>query len=316
MTGYEPLRRRAYSREEFKELARSVRTWGRWGPDDECGAANRITPETVLAAAATVRAGRRLSLALPLDRQGPQPGNRVRVNPQHVMTRLPSHTPEHRTFVAADAVYMPLQAATQWDALAHVFYRGQAYNGRGPETVTSAGAAHNSISALGSRGITRGVLLDVPGSLGREYLEPGEAIQDDDLQHCAAAQGVEVRAADLVMVRTGHLGRRRGRWGDFVAGDAPGLGVSAARWLCEREVAAVATDTWAVEVFPHEVTDVLYPVHVVLLVNAGIHLGEIWVLDELARDCAADGVYECLVSAPPLAIIGAVGSPLNPVAIK
>jgi kynurenine formamidase len=86
--------------------------------------------------------------------------------------------------------------------------------------------------------------------------------------------------------------------------------------LLEREIAALATDTWGMEVRPNEVDDLMQPLHVVMIVNAGLLVGEIFDLEALSDDCAADGVYEFMFSAPPLAFTGAVGSPINPIAIK
>jgi kynurenine formamidase len=257
-----------------------------------------------------------------MDRTGPQLGTGPRVNPQHVMLRSgadmladwPAASIGMRS--TDDAVYMPLQASTQWDALCHIFYDGRSYNDRGPETVTSTGAQANSVTALKDRAVGRGVLFDFPRFFGKPALEPGEAIQDDDLEACAQSQGVEVGPGDFVLIRTGHLAARRGHWGDYIAGPAPGLALSAAHFICPRGVAAVASDTWGLEVLPSEVEGVGHPLHVVFLVNAGVHIGEMWDLDALAEDCARDGVYEFFLSAPPLTITGAVGSPLNPVAIK
>jgi len=161
----------------------------------------------------------------------------------------------------------------------------------------------------------RGVFLDVARHKGVEALEPGYAISPDDLDATAAAEGVEVRTGDCVIVRTGLLGQRRGKWGDYCGGPAPGLSLHAAPWLAEHEVAAVATDTWGVEVRPNEI-ELFQPLHIVALVHMGIPFGEIWDLEPISADCAADGVYEFLLSAAPLPISGAVGSPLNALAIK
>ena len=105
-------------------------------------------------------------------------------------------------------------------------------------------------------------------------------------------------------------------WDGYSAGDSPGLSLLAAPWLADREVAAIATDTWGAEVRPNEIDGSFQPLHLVMIVNMGLFVGEIWYLDELAADCAADGVYEFQLVAPPLVIPGAVGSPLNPQAIK
>jgi kynurenine formamidase len=92
--------------------------------------------------------------------------------------------------------------------------------------------------------------------------------------------------------------------------------VTCAAWLAERDVAAVATDTWGVEVMPYEVTGTTAPLHQLLLCRCGITLGEMFDLEALAADCAVDGVCEMLFVAPPLPISGAVNSPINPLAVK
>jgi kynurenine formamidase len=130
---------------------------------------------------------------------------------------------------------------------------------------------------------------------------------------------VTVGEGDIVLVRTGRLGavRERGYWGDeYSGGPAPGLAISAAPFLCERHVAAIALDTWGIEVLPNETPDIFQPLHIILLVNAGIHIGEMFDLEALAADCAEDGVYEFLFVAPPLTVTGSVGSAVNPQAIK
>jgi kynurenine formamidase len=318
----ERLNRRAYRRADIDDLAGRLRSWGRWGPDDQLGAGHHATAERVALAARCIRRGTVFSLARPLDRHGPMQGGGPRVNPQHVMLRTP-HDPipglgdSGLQRASDDAVYMPLQCSTQWDALCHVYYNGQAYNGRGYDSVSTLdGAEHNSITNLNTHAVGRGVLLDIARHLGKDALEPGAAIQAEDLAACAEREGMTVGPGDFVLVRTGHLQRRRGDWGDYAGGPAPGLGVGTAAFLCEREVVAVATDTWGVEVIPYECPDLMSPLHILLLINAGVYLGEMWDMEALAADCAADGVYEFFLSAPPLMITGATGSPLNPIAIK
>jgi kynurenine formamidase len=317
------LEPRAYDREQVEQVALRHRTWGRWGADDELGAANHVTPATVARAASLVRRGAVFSLGLPMDRTGPQTGVNGRVNPQHLMLKhggdlLTSPPAVGELRATDDAIYMPLQSSTQWDALCHIFYGGETYNGRGPASVDSQGARFNSVTNLKDRAVGRGVLLDVPRWLGRPWLDPGEAIQAEHLEACAQAQGVEVGEGDFVLVRTGQIAacRAAGGWGDYSGGPAPGLGLSAAEFLCPRGVTAVALDTWGIEAIPYESAEVRAPLHVVLLVNAGVWIGEMWDLEELAADCAEDGVHEFQLVAQPLTITGAVGSPLNPLAIK
>jgi kynurenine formamidase len=93
------------------------------------------------------------------------------------------------------------------------------------------------------------------------------------------------------------------------------LGISTAEWFVTHEVAALATDTWGSEVLPNETPNVFQPLHLILLVNAGMTIGEIFDLEELGRTCAEQQRYDFFFTAPALPITGAVGSPINPLAI-
>ena len=126
-----------------------------------------------------------------------------------------------------------------------------------------------------------------------------------------------MRSGDIVLIRTGQIAqvRARGSWGAYDSGPAPGLGVGAAHWFAANEIAALATDTWGAEVLPNDTPGVFQPLHLILLVNAGMTIGEIFDLEALAAACAEEGRYEFFFTAPPLPITGAVGSPVNPLAI-
>jgi len=162
------------------------------------------------------------------------------------------------------------------------------------------------------------VLLDVARHLGVDSLEDGQAISVDDLETTQKAQGVQVRRGDFVIVRTGHMERclKQGEWGGYAGGEAPGLAFDTANWIYEKQIAAICTDTWGCEVRPNETDDCTQPWHWVVIPMIGISMGEIFYVKDLAEDCAADGVYEFMFTAPPLPITRAVGSPLNPIAIK
>ena len=301
--------------------ARRCRNWGRWGDDDERGTLNFVTPEKIVAAARLVRRGRVFPLAIPFDQSGPQSGLHGRFNPIHGMAFDGGDTLPlpHGIGFADDTVFMPLQCATQWDALSHAFDRGKLYNGYDAREVSSLGARRNGIEKVAGSFAGRGVLLDVARLKGVESLEPGYAISEEDLQACIAAQGESstVGTGDFVLVRTGQMGHcRREGWGTFAGGDAPGLSFGTADWLHRHELAAIATDTWGCEVRPNELAESFQPLHQVVLPNMGLHIGEIFDLEALAEDCAGDGVYEFFFAAPPLPITGAVGSPINPYAIK
>jgi kynurenine formamidase len=123
-----------------------------------------------------------------------------------------------------------------------------------------------------------------------------------------------------VLVRTGQLGKclRSESWGDYAGGDAPGLAFETLNWIHSHEIAAVASDTWGVEVRPNETNEeeAYQPWHWVAIPNMGLSVGEIFYLEELAEACADDSRYEFFFVAPPLPITGASGSAVNPIAIK
>jgi kynurenine formamidase len=219
---------------------------------------------------------------------------------------------------ADDSVTMPLQCGTQWDALSHVFYDGKMYNDRDIALVTSRGAQKNGIEAAKNGVVGRGVLLDIPRYRGELWLEDGYAIGPEDLDACAEAQGVSIESGDIVLVRTGMMTRclDEESWEGYCGGAAPGLSVHCSGWLYDREIAAICTDTWGVEVIPNETKNCFQPLHMISLRNTGVLFGEIFHMDALAAACAEDLRYAFLFTAPPLPITGAVGSPINPLAIR
>lgn len=307
-----------------RETGRRFRNWGRWGAEDEIGTLNFITPDMIVKATQLVKRGAVFSLALPFDKNGPAVNHPRRFNPIHRMTltgpdfttgavRLPGGVG-----LTDDVVTMPLQCGTQWDALSHCFLDGRMYNGYDANLVSSQGAKRAGVEKMARGIITRGVLLDIARVKGVRWLEPGYAITAADLDEAVETCGVSVGAGDAVLIRTGQIARCRaqGSWGDHAVGAAPGLSLDTAGWVYERSVAAVAADTWAVEVRPSEVPDFFDPLHQVFITNMGLPLGENFDLEALAEDCHGDRVYEFLLVAAPLPFTGAVGSPVNPLAVK
>jgi kynurenine formamidase len=326
---------------DFRRVADDVRNWGRWGDDDELGTLNFITPDKVTEAASLVRQGKVIALGGDFGSAGPQGAFQFRQNPTHVMTvdggdanTLCQYGPDWlRNSVAQqlssffvdnpfrfndDMIVMPLQASTQWDALSHVYYEDKLYNGFPADSVTSFGAFHCGIDKVDVKGVaSRGVLLDVVAHRGAEvFCEPGIPITPNELDEIAAKQSVQIGRGDIVVVHTGW-------WTRFLAtgdGAEPGSGLdwTCASWLHDHEVAAVAADNLMVE-DPDPANGVegtFLPMHMLCLRDMGLMLGEYWDLTTLAADCAADGVYEFQLIAPPLKVVGAVGAPVSPIAIK
>ncbi|WP_194409774.1 cyclase family protein [Microbacterium cremeum] len=311
---------------EIAARAAAYRNWGRWGEDDVLGTLNFIDEAKRVEAAGLVRDGVVVSLAQRFDTDGPQKGWRRRTNPVHTMTDTGVDAERgnqgfpHGIGGADDVIAMPLQCSTQWDGLGHIFDHGNAWNGRrAGDVVTSEGDLVTGIEHAASVIVSRGVLLDVGSHVGPESGELGDgyAVTVADLEATAVAQGVTVGRGDIVLVRTGQYGRtRREGWGDYAGGPAPGLSLTTAGWLHRTEIAAIATDTWGFEVRPNEFdAPAFQPLHQVVIPNIGLTIGEMWNLEALGAECAARGRWDFLLSAAPLPITGAVGSPINPVAI-
>ncbi|MGN7947125.1 cyclase family protein [Microbacterium sp. 22215] len=313
---------------EIDARAERYRNWGRWGADDVLGTLNFIDAAKRVDAAALVRDGVVFSLAQAFDTDGPQKGWRRRTNPVHTMTDTGVDAERgnqgfpHGIGGADDVIAMPLQCSTQWDGLGHIFDHGSAWNGRrAGDVVTSEGDLVTGIEHAASVIVSRGVLLDVGRHLVPDTgeLPDGYAITVADLEATIAAQGDSstVGRGDIVVVRTGQYARtRREGWGDYAGGAAPGLSLTTAGWLHRSEIAAIATDTWGFEVRPNEFdVPAFQPLHQVVIPNIGLTIGEMWNLEALAESCAARSRWDFLLSAAPLPITGAVGSPINPVAI-
>jgi kynurenine formamidase len=256
---------------------------------------------------------------MPFDVDGPQPGNKRRGNPIHTMLMLPSDDigrPAGMT-VADDMISLATQCATQWDSLAHVGYDGLLWNNVPNAAVSaSGGVTRNSFDKVVSKLVGRGVLLDVAALKGVDVLGYSEEITADDLSAAAERQGVEVRSGDIVLVRTGW-------YRHFLAGDREaymsqqeaGLGISCCQWLAEREVAVIACDNYAVEVKPSTEPPATHPLHMVLIRDVGMTLGEMFNMEELATTCADEGRWEFFFSGVGLKITSSAGSPITPVAI-
>lgn len=297
-------------------LGRRLCNWSTWGDDDQAGTVNHITPARTAAAASLVVSGEVYELGIPLDRDGPAVSSPRRHNPLHYMTILPhEQVRDGGVGMADDVLVLPLQCATQWDALAHVSHNGMIYGGRPISLVSSAGARANDVRNFSAKLATKGVLVDIAAARGVASLEPGEPIEADELDDVLATTGAAVGQGDVLLVRTGYLARCRSRRWDGYGGDAPGLGMSVLEWLHDRHVAAVATDTYAVEVKPYQVPGHASPFHVVAIVYMGLLLGEIFDLDALASACASTDRYEFFFVGAGLPVTAAVGTPVNPYAI-
>ena len=295
--------------------------WGLFGADDQLGLVNLMTPDRVRAAAQLVRRGAMFPLNAPLGL----------FDPAIAASRgIPRHQVLHVAGTAGfDDVldnFYP-QASSQWDSLAHAGYAPDAFYNGATEAEVAAGQ-RNTIDHWARHGIAgRAVVLDMErlaADEGRDY-DPGTstAYSVDDLERARARTGLEFGPGDIVVLHTGF-----GRW--WAEQDrarrtqvrqgytTPGIahGEDMCRYLWDLHIAAIVSDTFAVEVFPSDPSGPLGSMHRMLIGQFGMALGELWWTDGLAADCAADGVYECLLTAAPLNIPGGIGSSANALAVK
>ena len=214
---------------------------------------------------------------------------------------------------ANELMTMGAHTGTHIDALCHVSLDGRLHGGLDAAEASRGGR----FSKLGAETIEpvlcRGVLLNVPERLGRDALEPAHPITAAELEATAEHHGVDVRAGDAVLVRTGWP---VGRYDDPVGyagweSGVPGPDVSAARWLAERRIRLTGADTIAYEHLAPGAGHSTLPVHLELLVRHGIHIVEVLDLEALA----ADRVREFLFVLVPLRLVGATGSPVRPLAL-
>jgi kynurenine formamidase len=298
--------------------------WGIFGADDNVGLLNLQGAEQVRAGAGLVRRGAVFPLNAPLDA----------FNPALAMARgTPRPKVIHRagTFRFDDVIdnFYP-QASSQWDSLAHVGYGLDTfYNGATEDDILAG--RRNTIEHWAKKGIVgRGVVLDLVRTLaedGRPY-SPGDSVafSVDDLELARQRAGIDFRPGDVLLLHTGFA-----TWyGEQSEADrvamprqltAAGIEHSEAmaRYLWDSHASALATDNFAVEVWPADLSADAEPfgfMHQVLIGLFGLALGELWWLHDLAADCAADGVYETMLVSAPLHSIGGVGSPPNAIAIK
>ena len=299
---------------DVKGMFEKLSNWGRWGKDDERGALNFITDAKRAAAAKLATTGQVVSMALPLATI-PAADNPAPVT--HLMVQAGFDSKEMDLPYAGDyfAIAPHGMANTHLDALCHVFWENKMYNGFDASEVGSHGAKKCAIDVTRDGIISRGVLLDIPRVKNVEWLEPGTAIQPEDLDAAEKAHKVRVEEGDVLMVRTGRAGRRKskGGWDPFKEG-LPGLDAACLPWLHDRKIAVLGCDAVS-DVVPSGYKGLALPVHVGTLVAMGIHLIDNADLDAVSVACAKLNRYEFLFTMAPLILIRGTASPVNPLAI-
>ena len=311
------MRTRKISSQEFDELFQRVCNWGKWGPDDERGTLNYISTDHVKAAAKSVRTGRSVSLAIPINTvagpDNPHPAVHYMVQSYDVKSGLgePQFVSD---YVACE---FHGDCHTHIDALCHIAYKGKLYNGKSTSNVTSAGPKIMDITAYASGIIGRGVLLDIPRLHDVKWLEPGEAVTRDELEETEKAENVRLSEGDIFLFRTGHHRRRieLGSWNNGYDGEGKaGLDPEAILMLHERKVAAFLPDGDG-ETVPSGVEGVAYPIHALQIGAMGMACSDSLQFEELVKVCEEEQRWEFMVVAAPLRMPGGTGSLFNPIAI-
>ncbi len=282
----------------------------KWGKDDQRGAANLLTPVKVLEAASLIKEGKVYQLGRVYEAGIPLFGTR------HFSLQIPQTSGPlgenkitwHEEIVSGEIG----QVGTQFDGLGHVGIGDLYYNGFNRHEFAKAGGLTKLGVEHAGVFVTRGVLIDVAGYKGVEYLEGRYEITAADLKGALKNQGVEITPGDVVVIHTG--------WGkkfwmtdnDRYNGSEPGIGLEAGQYLVDQQVVMTCADTWGIEVVPNPDKSLAFPVHQLLLVENGMYNLENIITEQLATD----KVYEFAFIYAPLRLKGATGSPGNPIAIR
>src|SRR5579871_1602661 len=289
--------------EEFDQLFHQVSNWGRWGKDDQLGSVNLITTAKRKQALALAKSSETVSLAHnPITEKAEDNNNPF----EHTMLRGNN--------MDRYAVSYHGYAHSHIDALCHILYKDQTYNGYARADVnTDKGCTKLGIDNLKNGIITRGVLVDIARLRGVEYLEPGTAIYVEDLEAWEKKTGVKIGSGDALLLRTGRWARREklGPWN--VGQHAAGLHASVAPWIKARGVALVGSDA-AEDVTPSLVEGVALPVHTLFITAMGINLLDNQDLEALGAAAARLNRWEFMLTLAPVPVTGGTGFPLNAIA--
>lgn len=298
---------------EFRGLYQRLRGQLPWGPEDRRGAMNYLAPAQTRAACREVELGLTVSLAAPVERRvtpdNPEPA-------RHQMMGPPAAQGGHGLAFGMDRIDMNIHGNvdSHIDALCHVIFDGELYNGVDAGTITDSGAAELSIESAAEGIVGRGVLLDVPRTRGVPWLEPGDSVTPDDLLATERDQGVQVGRGDILLVHVGHRQRRneRGPW-DAAAARA-GLHPEVMPLLAERQVAVLGSDGNS-DTAPSVAAGVDFPVHVLAINALGMMLLDYLQFGELVPVCRDARRWSFLCVIAPLRLPTGTGSPINPIAV-
>lgn len=295
--------------ETINHWFQALSNWDRWGAEDRLGALNLITNEKRAQAAGLVRSGTAISLARDAIKE------RVGVSApfEHVMVES-SETPGAESAGDVFSVQYHGYTQTHLDALCHIFHGEHMFNGLSKNKVTNQGAAELSVLEMKAGIFTRGVLMDVPRAMNLPYLTAKDAIYPEQLDSCLKQTNTHIERGDVIVIRTGRWAReeQEGHW-DIEQGSA-GLHASCLPWLKGHDVAVLASDL-AADLLPSQVTGVRMPIHLITIAAMGVPIIDNCDPEPLAIHATQERRWDFLFVASPLAVPGATGSPINPLAL-
>lgn len=284
--------------------------WGRWGPDDELGTLNLVTPDVRKRAVQTVTEG--ISVSCAHDVVAGVHGLESEVTA--VATMAGNRLGFALEKITALTVHGHLM--THLDALSHIFWDGQMYNGRPAHVFADGGANALPVEVTKQGVVTRGVLLDVAAAKEVDWIEPEHGVFPEDLELAESRQGVRVEPGDAVLLRTGFNRYRRhaGLDSSDPGMHQPGWHAACLPWLRARDVSVIGCDS-ATDVMPSGYRDLALPVHTVGIVAMGLWLVDNCDLEAIASLASSLSRWEFQLSICPLALTGLTSSPVNPVAL-
>ena len=294
---------------EYERWQTDLSNWGRWGPDDELGALNLITPAKRLEAAALVQEGITVSLARTAQTEESAD------NPCPVQWEMVNASPRGASDRVAYRCIHGL-GSTHIDGFAHRFFGGKMWNGYPiADLVTMEGGAQkNAVLTMKDGIVTRGVLYDIPRLKGVPYLEPGTRITVADLEAWEAQTGVRVGSGDAMLLRWGRWARREVVGPFDTWAEAAGFDNSVIPWLRARDIAVLGWETPGYTPRPEGDLPTL-ALHDFALTMLGVHLLDRADLEALSEMAAAQGRWEFMLTIAPLPIPNGTGSPVNPIAV-
>jgi hypothetical protein len=309
-------------------------SWGVFGPHDQLGTLNFLTPECALDAARLVKQGKVFNLDYGVNAFQPSLTSWRTPTAHHIFSNNPNHRDDW-----IDSFY--LQSTSQIDGLRHIRHPQYGFYGGVPDERISEEDPDLGIHLMAEKGIVgRAVLLDARRYYQQRHGKPLNPLSiwpmtPEDLDGMAASEGATIKSGDILLLYTGWAEALLTNTPEQVANRAgcPGITQSHAMlgWLWDNHISVIASDNGGLESFPIDpdsgfvIPDEPLPasggshngmMHRQLIALLGIVIGELWKLDDLAKDCAHDGVYEFMLTAKPLNLMGGVGSPPNAMAIK